>query len=201
MNSRRPAGLEAAIAGAAVIAIGSNLPGRFGPPRQMVERAMAALRRLSESPPRFSPLYSSKPRSCPPGAPDFVNAVAALWPPADLPPEALLAQLLRIEAEFGRVRNTVANAPRTLDLDLICWGGRTADTATLRLPHPRFASREFVLAPLAQLVPRWIPPGQSRSVSTLLEALPGKDDVQMIPLGACAAGIRESENSISRGRG
>ncbi len=181
MNSRRPAGLEAAIAGAAVIAIGSNLPGRFGPPRRMVGRAMAALRRLSEAPPRFSPLFRSKPRDCHPGAPDFVNAVAALWPPADLPPEALLAQLLRIEAEFGRGRGTVANAPRTLDLDLICWGARTTDTAMLRLPHPRFASREFVLAPLAQLAPQWIPPGQSQPVSALLDALPGRDDVQMIP--------------------
>jgi len=181
MNSRQPAAAEAAIAGAAVIAIGSNLPGRFGPPRQMVGRAMKALRRLSESPPRLSPLYRSKPRGCPPGAPDFVNAIAVLWPPADLPPEALLAQLLRIEAEFGRGRNTVANAPRALDLDLICWGGRTADTALLRLPHPRFASREFVLAPLAQLAPQWIPPGQSQSVSALLDALPGKNDAQMIP--------------------
>ncbi|MYI02937.1 MAG: 2-amino-4-hydroxy-6-hydroxymethyldihydropteridine diphosphokinase, partial [Gammaproteobacteria bacterium] len=72
------------------------------------------------------------------------------------------------------------NAPRTLDLDLIAWGERTVRGPTLELPHPRLAEREFVLAPLAELAPDWIPPGQSRSVSSLLESLPNAAEVKVI---------------------
>ena len=180
MNTRQAPATDSDIAAAAIVAIGSNLPGRFGSPEQMAQRAMAELHGLSECSPLFSSLYRSKPRGCPPGAPDFVNAVVALWPRPDLPPEALLGELLRIETGFGRVRGTVGNAPRTLDLDLVCWGGRIVDSPMLRLPHPRFASREFVLAPLAEIAPRWIPPGQVQSVSALLDALAGKAEVHLI---------------------
>ncbi len=155
---------------AAIVALGSNLPGRFGSPEQLLRRAMTALGRLSETPPRFSSLYPCKPVDCPPGAPDFVNAVAALWPHEDMTPQALLEELLRIEAQFGRDRDDVANAPRTADLDLICWGSRSESSPSLQLPHPRFAQRAFVLAPLAELAPGWIPPGQSLTVSMLLAA-------------------------------
>ncbi len=156
---------------AAIVSLGSNLPGRFGSPEQLLRRAMTALGRLSETPPRFSSLHPGKPVDCPPGAPDFVNAVAALWPRENMTPRALLAELLGIEAQFDRRRGAVANAPRTLDLDLICWGSRSASCPSLQLPHPRFARRAFVLAPLAELAPDWIPPGQSRTVSLLLAAI------------------------------
>ncbi len=156
---------------AAIVALGSNLPGRFGSPEQLLRRAMTALCRLSETPPRFSSLHPSKPVDCPPGAPDFVNAVAALWPCEHMTPQALFAELLSIEAQFDRRRSAVANTPRTLDLDLICWGSRSASSPSLQLPHPRFARRAFVLAPLAELAPDWIPPGQSRTVSLLLAAV------------------------------
>ena len=107
---------------AAIIALGSNLPGRFGSPERLLRQVMTALGGLSETPPRFSSLQASKPVDCPPGAPDFINAVAALWPREGMTPPALLAELLRIEAQFGRSRGAVVNAPRTLDLDLICGG-------------------------------------------------------------------------------
>ena len=51
--------------------------------------------------------------------PDFVNAVAQLE--TRLPAERLLAELQAIEAHHGRVRS-FANAPRTLDLDLLLFG-------------------------------------------------------------------------------
>lgn len=180
MNTQPPAADSREFAEAAIVAVGSNLSGRFGPPRQMARRALAELRRLSVPPPLCSSLYRTKPRDCAPGAPDFVNAAAALWPPPELTPEALLGELLKIEAEFGRRRGKARNAPRTLDLDLIAWGARTVRSAALRLPHPRLAEREFVLAPLAELAPGWIPPGQSRSVASLLEALPEAAEVENI---------------------
>ena len=180
MNSRRPLTSNRKFDEAAVVAVGSNLPGRFGPPERMVRQALEELHRLSAAPPLCSSLYRTIPRNCAPGTPDFVNAAAMLWPPPELTPESLLVKLLEVEAEFGRRRGDGRNAPRTLDLDLILWGARTVHSPELQLPHPRFVEREFVLAPLAELAPDWTPPGQTSSVSELLGALPGKDEARRI---------------------
>ena len=55
-----------------------------------------------------------------------------------------------IEDDMGRVR-TVRNGPRTIDIDLIDFGGIVMDTPELTLPHPRAAERDFVCRPLAEL--------------------------------------------------
>ncbi len=82
--------------------------------------------------------------------PDFRNAVARIR--TRLSPEALLEELLAVEAEFGRVRG-VRFGPRTLDLDLIWYEGEDREDDRLTLPHPRAHEREFVLRPLAELDP------------------------------------------------
>ena len=50
----------------------------------------------------------------------------------------------------GRVR-TVRNGPRTIDLDLIDFGGERSDDPALTLPHPRARERSFVMDPLAEI--------------------------------------------------
>ena len=55
-----------------------------------------------------------------------------------------------VEDALGRVR-TVRNGPRTIDLDLIDFGGLKLDEPELTLPHPRAHLRDFVLRPLAEL--------------------------------------------------
>ena len=57
----------------------------------------------------------------------------------------------RVEDELGRVR-TVKNGPRTVDVDLIDFGGLVMDTPELTLPHPRAAERDFVTNPWKSLV-------------------------------------------------
>jgi len=65
-------------------------------------------------------------------------------------PRELLAFLLRVEKHFGRKRS-FANAPRTLDLDLIFFDDVRMETARLTLPHPHWHERESVLIPLQML--------------------------------------------------
>lgn len=86
--------------------------------------------------------------------PLFLNAVAGLQ--TVLSPEALLAALLAIEREFGRVR-VERWGPRILDLDLLLFEGEVRNSEFLMLPHPRFKERDFVIVPLRQLlaVPRF----------------------------------------------
>ena len=155
----------------AVIALGSNLPSQLGTPMQTLRRAMDRLQALSTAEVKFSSPYRNAAVGCEPGAPDFVNAVALLSPPPRLSALGLLRELQQIEADFGRRREGGRGASRPLDLDLICLGDLQMDTPELVLPHPRAGVRAFVLAPLAELLPDLVLPGEPVSVRELLADL------------------------------
>jgi 2-amino-4-hydroxy-6-hydroxymethyldihydropteridine diphosphokinase len=75
-----------------------------------------------------------------------------------LEPPELLALVKRIEREFGRRRGGQRWSTRVLDLDLILWSGGPYAGPGLIIPHPLFRSRDFVLAPAAQIAPDWRDP-------------------------------------------
>jgi 2-amino-4-hydroxy-6-hydroxymethyldihydropteridine diphosphokinase len=132
------------------IAIGSNRPhGRFGRPAGVVEAAIA---RLDEEFGLFdaSPIVLNAAQG---GAGrDFANAVALVE--SSLQPPAMLSRLKSLEREFGRRRGR-RWGPRVLDLDLVLWSGGRFGSRGLTVPHPRLASRSFVLHPLAAVAPGW----------------------------------------------
>lgn len=137
----------------AYVGIGSNL----GEPRRQIESALEALGRLPRT--RLL-LCSSVYRSAPEGRsdqPDFLNAVARLA--TRIAVEPLLDELQGIERRHGRERS-FANAPRTLDLDLLLYGRLEIATDTLTVPHPRMTQRAFVLIPLLQIAPLADIPGK-----------------------------------------
>ncbi|MDM0012715.1 2-amino-4-hydroxy-6-hydroxymethyldihydropteridine diphosphokinase [Variovorax sp. J22P168] len=141
----------------AFVAVGANL----GEARAAVLQAMDALDALPQTRvARRSSLYRSAPVDA--GGPDFINAVVELE--TGLAPLALLAELQRLEAEAGRER-PYRNAPRTLDLDLLCHGDTVLDSATLTLPHPRMNERAFVLLPLAEVAPAQVTAHQLAQVA------------------------------------
>ncbi len=153
----------------AFIAFGSNLAGRFGAPKAAVTAAMAALNDNKIRVTARSRLYRSTAWPNP-SEPEFVNAVAAVE--TSLLSPALLARLHEIEAEFGRERRHT-NAPRTLDLDIVDYGGGvSALDETPILPHPRLTDRPFVLLPLMDIAPNWRHPVTGRTISALIAALP-----------------------------
>lgn len=100
--------------------------------------------------------------------PDFINAVCEVETTLDA--RLLLDELLSIERAHGRVRDGSQWGPRTLDLDLLLFGGQRIEEPGLCVPHPRIAARAFVLAPLAELSPGLHIPGQGR-IDALLAAL------------------------------
>ena len=99
--------------------------------------------------------------------PRFLNAAAEIETP--LAPRNLLVHLLYVERRLGRERIGPRWGPRTIDLDLLLYGQETIDEPGLVVPHPRLAEREFVLRPLAELVPSLKIPGNG----TVQEALAG----------------------------
>jgi 2-amino-4-hydroxy-6-hydroxymethyldihydropteridine diphosphokinase len=140
----------------AFVALGANL----GDPVRQVEAATAAIAALPRTRlVRRSSLY----RTAPVGyrdQPDFINAVVEIE--TALGPRALLDALLAIERAAGRVRE-FPNAPRTLDLDVLAYGGRTVHEPGLTIPHPRLHERAFVLLPLAEIAPELEIAGRGRS--------------------------------------
>jgi 2-amino-4-hydroxy-6-hydroxymethyldihydropteridine diphosphokinase len=149
------------------IAFGSNLANR----REYLQSAREKILKIEQAkaPFLFSRLYETDPIGCEPGAKKFLNAVMEMGYEGE--PEQLLSELGRIEESLGRDPDHPRNASRTVDLDLLYFGDRTIDGAELQLPHPRLHLRRFVLAPLADVRPDLILPGQTASVRDLLENL------------------------------
>jgi 2-amino-4-hydroxy-6-hydroxymethyldihydropteridine diphosphokinase len=102
------------------------------------------------------------------GQPLFLNAV--LVGDTALGPRELLDFLLATEHAYGRQRLS-PRAARTLDLDLVLYGGEVIEEADLRVPHPRFRERVFVLGPLAEVAPDWPDPVTGLRARELLKAL------------------------------
>jgi 2-amino-4-hydroxy-6-hydroxymethyldihydropteridine diphosphokinase len=134
-----------------------------------------------------SRLYATAPVGVP-DQPDFHNAAVVLDVPGGSDPASaalrLLERLKAFEHDAGRRRRR-RWGPRELDLDLLVFGraridvprtpgarsvdeGRAPDAASRRLvvPHPAARDRLFVLAPLADLAPRLVPPGWDETVAT-----------------------------------
>ncbi len=158
----------------AYVALGANLDD----PRSQILQALGELDGIPES--RVvsrSSLYRTAPVGNP-DQPDFINAVARLDTALDARP--LLDALLELEDRHGR-RRSGPNAPRTLDLDLLLYADRVFHEEGLTLPHPRLHERAFVLAPLAEIAPDAIVPGQGR-VADLLNRV-DRSGVELIDAG------------------
>lgn len=140
------------------IALGSNLGDRLSHLEYAVERLRALLAEL-----RVSSWYDTAPAGVEP-QPRFLNG--AVIGRTTCGAVELLEALLRIESDRGRERPR-PGAPRTLDLDLILYGDEIITTPRLRVPHPHYRARRFVLDPLAEIAPDWRDPETGDTVAAL----------------------------------
>jgi 2-amino-4-hydroxy-6-hydroxymethyldihydropteridine diphosphokinase len=161
----------------AFVALGANL----GDPGRTLLEVMDIIEGSGRTPLLRSSLWRSAPVGCPPGSPDFINAVIGFKPAVDETPRSLLCYLQDLEAKFGRRQNGTLNAPRSLDLDIICFRDEIVNEADLVVPHPRATGRLFVLAPLAEIAPDLVLPSQCQSISELIENLPVQQNCSVDP--------------------
>ena len=139
-NSQRPSKR-------AIVSLGSNLE----PRADYLNRAIAALSSLPETTfVKASSVIETEPIDVPFEfvALKFLNQVAVFDTKLDV--FDFSRRMHAIENTLGRVR-TVRNGPRTIDIDLIDFGGQVINTPELTLPHPRARDRVFVLRPLKEL--------------------------------------------------
>ncbi len=129
------------------IGLGTNLGDNL---ERNLRDAIAAIRELPET---EVVRVSSFLRTAPWGVaeqPPFLNAVAEIR--THLEPLPLLHALKKLETELGRVP-TYRWGPRAIDFDIILYGARKIDLPDLKIPHPRYEERDFVLKPLAEIAP------------------------------------------------
>jgi 2-amino-4-hydroxy-6-hydroxymethyldihydropteridine diphosphokinase len=146
----------------AVIALGANM----GEPRENLDLALALLREATDVQ-LVSSYYTTAPVGGP-EQPDYLNAVCIIE--SELPAMDLLSLLHGIEKSLGRER-VEHWGPRTIDLDLIQYGGLLSNALELQLPHPRAHLRRFVLQPWFEIEPDAILLTHG-SIKDLLEQLP-----------------------------
>lgn len=146
----------------AVVALGANV----GDPKENLDLALTILREATDV--RIVSSYYVTPPVGGPVQPDYLNAVCII--DSDLPAIDLLSLLHGVEKSMGRER-LEHWGPRTIDLDLIQFGGLLSSTPELQLPHPRAHERRFVLQPWFEIEPEatLITHGK---VKDLLEQLP-----------------------------
>ncbi|MDX1266233.1 MAG: 2-amino-4-hydroxy-6-hydroxymethyldihydropteridine diphosphokinase [Oceanisphaera sp.] len=156
------------------VALGANL----GEPLAQIKAAQLALASLAiPGSLQHSPLYRSLPMG-PADQPPYINGVSMF--DTSLEPHALLDALQRIEQAHGRVRKEERWGPRTLDLDMLLYGERHIDDERLTVPHYGMKQREFVLYPLADLVPGLILPCGT-SLVRLLQQCPANSMTRLPP--------------------
>lgn len=155
------------------IGLGSNLGDRAGNLLLAIGEMLATglevvhLSRVYETEP-----FETLPQSA------YLNMVAEVRPHESKTPEDLMEQLLRVEQSLGRQRKTI-KGPRNIDLDLLLFGNQIRDNQLLKLPHPEFHRRRFVLAPLAELAPTMVHPLLNLTVSQLLATLEDSSEVKL----------------------
>lgn len=133
----------------ACIGMGGNL----GDVRAHLRAALSGLSTLPGTTlEAVSSLYQTRPVDA--TGPDYLNAVAVLQ--TALGPRELLGALHALEANCDRERPYL-NAPRTLDLDLLCHGDAQRSTPFITVPHPRMTGRAFVLEPLLEALTTLLP--------------------------------------------
>jgi 2-amino-4-hydroxy-6-hydroxymethyldihydropteridine diphosphokinase len=160
-----------------LIGIGGNLESaRFGPPRDTLSAALAALEEERISILTRSGWYRTEPvpRS---DQPWFLNAVISSA--TELAAKDLLTVLQATERQFGRVRGE-PNAPRILDLDILDYQGEVMNATWLVLPHPRLHERRFVLMPIAEIAPDWRHPILDLTAAQLLARLSSEQQIERL---------------------
>ncbi len=145
------------------IGIGSNIDDRL----TFCQQAVHALGALNLSIVATSSLYETEPVDYLPQG-WFYNAVIAVE--TRLSPLALLEQCQAIEWRLSK-HIEIAKGPRTIDLDILFYQDQVIEKPGLTIPHPSALKRRFVLIPMVEIAPDFIPPMTDQTIKAILNRM------------------------------
>jgi len=147
------------------IGVGSNIR-----PRVNIERALELIMEAGTNVTAVSTVYRTMPLGGR-GQQPYLNCV---WEAETAePPEKVKRETLRrVERELGRVRSSGRYAPRTIDLDLLLYGGLVIARAELTLPDPGIYERPFLAVPIHELNPALIVPDTGTPIAAIAAPMP-----------------------------
>jgi 2-amino-4-hydroxy-6-hydroxymethyldihydropteridine diphosphokinase len=159
---------------AAHLGLGSNLGDR----RAQLQAAVDALAARGVRAVASSSTYETDPVGDVLDQPAFLNACVAV--DTALEPDALLDAVKDVERAMGRVTegpDYVHHGPRSIDVDVLLYGGREHRSDRLAIPHAALLERRFVLIPLLELDFALATPAGTR-LADALAALPVTEGVR-----------------------
>ena len=157
------------------LAIGSNLPSKFGDRFKNIELAMNYLQKNNISIVKKSSFYEtlSYPDKI---KPKFINVVISVK--CNLEPEVLAGIIIDIEEKLDRKRSK-KNDPRTCDIDIIDYNSEILNfnykNFKFVVPHKQMIYRNFVLYPLREIEPNWKHPKSNDFINVLIDKLSKED--------------------------
>ena len=153
------------------LSLGSNVGDREDHLRGAITRLESIARVIS-----VSSFYETEPMEVT-NQPWFLNCAVKVE--TTKMPKQLMAAILEMEREMGRLR-TIKKGPRTVDIDILLFGDAVVDSQEVTIPHPAMHERRFVLEPLAEIAPEARHPVFKKTVSEMLDALPGGQTVRKL---------------------
>lgn len=143
------------------LSVGTNLGNR----ENNISSCIDYLEKISEIK-NISKIYETIPYKVQTEQSDFLNLALEInfFESA----ENLLIEINKIEKELGRVRSSIRNEPREIDIDIIFFGNQIINKKDLVVPHPRFRERLFVLEPLNDIAPNFLDPITNKTINQLL---------------------------------
>ena len=170
-----------------LVAIGGNV----GSVSLTFQEAIRLLRETDEvSVIAVSEFHRSRPMGVHAGE-EFLNAAVLIE--TNLKPLELLDRLQQIENSQGRVREQHWG-PRTLDLDLICYGDLVINEPRLQIPHPACWYRRFVLDPVVEIAGDFVHPEWRISFQELRNRLL----VRPLPVAICSDNEQQGQQLAER---
>ncbi len=132
----------------------------------LLAKTVEKLNLISFKPAISSSLYESEPWGFK-AEEWFLNQ--AVLVETDVSPKDMLALILNIEKELGRIRDASIEGyeSREIDIDILLFNNKIIDTDSLTIPHPRMHLRKFVLEPLMEIAPNFIHPLFKKTITEL----------------------------------
>lgn len=146
----------------ALIAFGSNIGDRLS----FLQKALDLMTLNGVVVIKHAPPIVTVPQGMNDDSEDFLNTVVLVQ--TDLCPQDLLIRLKQIEVKLGRNNSEKGHSlSRTCDLDIILYDNVVLNTVDLKIPHPEYSDRYFVMQPLNNIASEWIDPVLNRTINQI----------------------------------